>query len=487
MKSLLTLFFLILIGDCSFAQLNFHDLRFLNRKESSVMTEKAFIWSEPGYSWRDCRPADPKSRYSNKQDRIETKQRYEGKTKQVCEARNNTTDLLSSGDVVEVVIGRDGQPIKSAEFEIKHGDETVKESFYKVKSKSGRMGWMSDEQISEPRKMENRDAFDQIPKKEEPCPDEIKSHDANAKAEVQKNWADIKNKMDRDLPLGRFKSRTELDKFMCIYREPTDTDEFMGLLPKFNDAAHEAEKDFGIPVPILQCAMLVESGFVKGATSNKDKKEAKRAKGYAQILAGTVDEIETYSEQEPYDDMLAKYKKKYPRTAITDQKVRLQDDIPSATAAMAIYMRKIYDRDLQACRNCTRNSSMKMSRKDIDLIIAGYSAGPGIIKEIANMSSANLRTTSLLTKETRDYMIRMEKCLEQGKLTSFREDSDEIQKVNKDRQKRIESIQSRSKGKNKPPMTPFEKGEIARLKKLIEMKASPTFARRAEACDASAK
>lgn len=461
--------------------------------ESTVRVESAKIWSRPGYTDEDCRPQNPNSKYRNKSDRDATHLRYEVEGREVCAARDPKTDTIDSGEPVEILT-ENGNLIYSDKFKIYQGNEVVEEIFYKVRTKSGKEGWVSAGEISDPKPKEANWFVEYVIRPDYVnCPERVTSKSGtNAIKTLSKDWAKIKEKIDKDLNITSFKNEEELDRYICMYRKPKDRDAFVRKLHVFTEAANEAEKAFGVPSAFLRCAMLTESQFAPGAESPA------AAKGYTQFLSGTVKEVAVYADRAPYNKMWKDFKSAYPDAEISNEKVRLKDHIASATAAMAIYFRKMFDVDLQnsGCKDCTKDLN-SIKRKDIYMLIAGYNAGPGVMKRISHRNSVDMRTTPPPVEETRNYMMRMERCLTKGHEGNFYESSEKLIDYNKSRKAEINSIKKAQLQRRLSPafkklaakdpnsekqLLAKETARIEELNHLIKIKAGADYAKRSSEC-----
>jgi len=492
MKPLRLLLLLLLIPTLGHAQIlekaaeKIEDFRnSFAQYESSVRVEKAKIWSRPGYTDDDCRPLNPKTaKYRNKSDRDSTHMRFEVEGREVCKAQDPKTDHIESGETIEIVI-ENGNPVFSDKFNIYQQNEIVEEIFYKVRTKSGKVGWISAGEISDPKPKETNWFVENIIRPAYVlCPERINSKSGdNRTKSLMNDWGKIKDKMDQDLNISKFKDRDELDRYICMYRLPKDRNAFVQKLDEFTEAANEAERVFGVPAPFLRCAMLTESQFAPGAESPA------AAKGYTQFLSGTVKEVAVYANRPPYKEMWNRFKHAYPDAAMTNEKVRLKDHIPSATAAMAIYFRKMFDVDMQksGCQDCMKDMK-SIQRKDIYMLIAGYNAGPGVMKYISHRNSVDMRTTPPPVTEARNYMMRMERCLTKGHEGNFYEQTDDLMKLKGSRQaginkiKNTQQLRKLSGKKVKPEILEKENARINELEHLVQVTAGHDYAQRSSEC-----
>ncbi len=425
--------------------------------EAYVRTEKAYVWSEPGWTYQDCQPQDKKdkgpgakTRFTRREEALET-----------CKKREKE-HLLSESDSVEVLTSSakdtKGISIQKPIYEDKRvffSGNWEKIRYYKVriKGKNGAdfEGWMSAEQVTRPEPKE----FPQpvLAKTCKSCGLGNQSTtglpEMKEEARVSRNSLEILQKVP-DLTI---KSDKELDRFACLHRGPVEeNDLFKRLLPEINEATRQAEEAFGIPRALIRCSMLAESGLKAGLTSEAG------AKGYMQVMPSTMSFIERLAKDRslPYGEMLAQMQKKNRRVQLNNRAVREQDNISSAVAAAAFYFRFMFDTELKkviekkSCKDCSGDLG-NLTRKDLYLLAVGYNAGHGLIARIAGKTPSEIRNTKEgpPPSESREYVQRIEKCMGSGWETSFKESEAALNRIERQRETDIRTLKNQVAAKKK--------------------------------------
>jgi hypothetical protein len=450
--------------------------------ESSVVASSN-MWSTPGYSLYDCR-AGEKNFNPRSSGAKEAIARYkEPDVKTMCEKGKG--DHLESGETVDLVDKGDGNPVVVT-LKMKVGSIITERDFYLVKNPStGKQGWMSSEYISEPRRKTFEAPRTPLSRTTGEClPCSSDSKDFEEKVEqLRRDGADLATAVSR-MPFGGMKTEAELDRFACLYRDMSvSADTFAKILPQIQRSAKAAEKAFGIPAPVLRCTMLVESALVASAKSKM------KASGYAGVLDGTIDQLETVSERMPLKENWEKYKKDEPNAAMDRVSVRLRSTVPSSMGAIALYSKHMQiDYIAKSCNDCYMPDG-SLSRKGMYLMIIGYNAGPGLIQKVAHKNPVEMMTSRPPPDETRGYFIKMDRCLQADHEASFVESpkdiADSTAKRKKELQDLIDAQQKRTR--NGSSTTGSEdKVEVrkAYLQKLISMKASKEYELHLKECDA---
>jgi hypothetical protein len=423
---------MLLVADFAFAE--------TTELEAFVSTEKAFIWTQPGYSWADCRPLEPKepeNKFKSKQDETLTMSRFNAGAKRVCQMRDKKRDLLSAGDSVEILT-RNGKMVTESHDIIISG-ELMKKQFYLVNYR-GQMGWMSEDQITEPAPKE----YARPKASKDTCVPGSKS--ANPMKGMAIQIPELQKAIDKHIALGTPKTDREVDRFACLYRSNhIDDDEFPGMYKKFQVSAKQASKAFGIPYGLIMCTMLVESGL------HYNPKEKKEYKGLPQFGSALVSDLNKVKDREPYSQMWGKYQKMNPKVELSDRAVRSSPDPTAPAAAIALaYQWMYWDRIKQSrCKDCSFGS--QINRKELYMLVTGYNWGPYSIGKVAGKSAYEMQSTPPPPKESRDYMVRMEHCLEGGYDQSFRDEAPTkvSGKKSKDKSKTKEKSKSGKKSKAK--------------------------------------
>ncbi len=382
--------------------------------EAFVSTEKAFIWRKPGYSWSDCRPLEPdapSSRFKSAEDEQLTMRRFNSGGREVCLSRDQKKDLLSSGDPVEIVTDKKGKVI-TEDHEIIIGGDLMEKKFYFVQAQ-GREGWMSEDQLTEPAPKEfpREDV-----KKDDPyCPPKSKS--ANQFKGLALQIPELQNAIDEKIALAPPKSDREIDRYMCLYHDGRiKPEQFQDTYKKFQKSAKQASSAFGVPYGLIMCTMLVESGLYY------NPQERKEYKGLSQFGSAFVTDLNKIKTRAPYEDMWEKFQKVAPGAGLSDREIRSSSDPTSPAAAIALAYQWIYwDRMQQVgCKDC--NISPQINRKELYMMVTAYNWGPYSLHKVARRSPMQMRSTPPPPRESRNYMARMENCLERGYDQSFREE-----------------------------------------------------------------
>lgn len=420
-------------------------------KSAYIYAERAYVWSKPGYTWRDCAKLENQSDAFNNMEKLL-------ETKSVCNSRvPDMQHPALAGD--RVFIQPDGKGgLKYETFPVQIGDAVHQKKFYSViydqvdengkpvidsdgKQKTFR-GWMSEDHLTQVRQEEplpkNIEAIDiektdepavadAVPSKkiEPPCPPEnngkpgAKNPIKQAKSQAEQ-MAELANNQSANVAVNAMdKSPMDINRFACLYRDTAISDQaFPAQLTKVSKAASEAAKAFDVPYGVLMCTFLIESGM------HHKPRDRDEYQGYGQFGSGPVEDLRTkVATRDPYARSLASYKSGMSPTgavSFTDQSVRQSEDPRHAMGATAMMMQWIYRDRLKAskCNECSVDD--RMTRRELYLMIAGYNYGPYSIHKYANKTLTEMTTKFPPPKETRNYMTQMDRCMQRGQETKFR-------------------------------------------------------------------
>lgn len=463
-----------------------------------VATSKAFIWNKPGYSWKDCRPEEAQSAYNNDEEKRITLERYNSGGKEICAARNAKTDLFESGETLEIVM-QNGKPVYDETHKVIFSGNLMPKGFYKVKAKNGKVGWVSEDQVTRPHELEVEEV--QTPSKT--CNSFCETAKANQRPakDLNKFKGDFLREVDKQLPFPGSKSEKETDHFACLYRDQRISDEaFKTVFAKTKMAAAEAAKAFKMPYNLVLCTMMTESSLYF------DPKDKDEYRGLSQVGSAFVEDLQKLMKKQPYQSQWTNYQKSNPGVQFTDNAVRNSGDpmAPAVAVAMGlswIYNERFKEKDVK-CTDCSTNG--QFNRKDLYMMITGYNWGPYSLRKVVGRSPASMRNSFPPPKESRDYMSRVENCLAKDHYLNFKEKTYDIEKTNAFRGKQItglalaqkkreremrnpklSSIQREIKRAAHANKTAIEKKKAAQLQKMIDAKASAPYADKIEFCEAN--
>jgi hypothetical protein len=323
---------------------------------------------------------------------------------------------LSSGDQVQVETRSDGTLITQVR-PVRVKGNLLDETFYQV-SVRGQKGWMSAHQLTEPspREFERANYLNLMPKNID-CPTD--KHESSGKLKgLALQIPELQNAIDKNMPLASPKSEREIDRYMCLYHDDRiESEKFLETYKKFQKSAKQASQGFGVPYGMIMCTMLVESGLFY------NPREKKEYKGLPQFGSALVEDLNRVKTRKPFDDMWSQMKKINPQIEISDQAVRSSPDPAGPAAAIALAYQWIYWERLKKvnCKDCS--ISNQLNRKDLYMMVAGYNWGPYSLDKVAHKTASEMRNSPPPPKESRDYMARMENCLEAGYDKSFRDEA----------------------------------------------------------------
>ncbi len=463
-----------------------------------IATSKAFLWGKPGYSWKDCRPEEESSTYNHDDEKRITLERYNSGGKEVCRARNPKTDLFDSGDTLEILM-ENGKPIYDDTHKIIFSGNLMPKGFYKVKAKNGKVGWVSEDQVTRPHELEVEEV--QTPNKT--CNSFCETAKANQRPAKDLNkfkW-DFLREVDKQLPFPGSKNEKETDHFACLYRDNRISDEaFKSVFAKTKAAAAEAAKAFKMPYNLILCTMMTESSLYY------DPKDKDEYRGLSQVGSAFVEDLQKLMRKQPYQSQWNNYKQSNPGVDFTDNAVRNSGDprAPAVAVAMGlswIYNERFKEKDVK-CVDCSTDG--KFNRKDLYMMITGYNWGPYSLKRVVGRSPASMRNSFPPPKESRDYMSRVENCLAKDHYVNFKEKTYDIEKTNAAREKQIQSLHFAQKKREREMQNPRlsrvqldskktahasltlrELKKEAQLQKMINAKASIPYANKIEFCEAN--
>lgn len=388
-------------------------------------------------------------------------------------------EQLDSGDVVDLVLVK-SKPVEKS-ISVGSGKNKKTTLFFQVKNReSGRTGWVVRESLSKtrPRYFESP----RLPIAREKAVTAECREDLAAKLEKTRRDASQLVKAASQIP-SPVKSEKELDRFTCFHRDSSVSfAEFRELLPRIKSSALAAEKAFGVPAPLVRCAMLAESGLVRNAKSKID------AIGLAQVREGTVDMLAGISKRPGFAEALKAYNERVKGNAVIDNRnVRTQSNVVSAVAAMAVYFKYMREEFIEkSCTDCTRADG-GLNRKEAYLLITGYNAGHTVIPKVAQRSTADFFTNG--DPETIKYIHKMDRCLSVGHEKTFVESEADIAATNRKRREEIAELvlnrQKRAQKKGVPVNEDVEAKSLAQQKyveSMIAIRAPLTYEHRLREC-----
>lgn len=499
------------------------------RMEAFVKYKQVYVWPEPGWTSLDCEAPSINDKKWPEREQTLLNMRRE-KAAGVC-AERRADHFLKEAQRVTVLtrdITENGRTFQQAEYEdrpiLYRGHEEIVR-FYKVrikaKNENGELvnydGYVSADLLSDPDPIQTIrpepaeicKECAMLGKKSTQTPNGLpETPELN---EVSSNLLELTDKIeDSSFQDFKVKSADELAMFTCLHRRnsadnhedsPTEVDEFFKRFPQFVKAAEQAEEAFGVPKELVRCSMMAESGLKRRMVSTKG------ARGYAQIMPRTMDDMVAFGQKSPYKEMWDKY-----RSLNKDANFwRMRDDnnIPSATGAMAMYYRWIYDNFLSKivesgqCKDCS-GDLQHMKIKDVMLTTMSYNGGQKLLEAASGRSPAQILRSSDLPSESKDYFKKIETCLQSGALTSFTESPGLLQRINSKRRqevaklkqqiaqrnKAIESLSNTDdgKGKNQARIAKMEEdnrkddARIPELEKLIQLNANTSYGNRIGDC-----
>jgi hypothetical protein len=437
-----------------------------------VTSSKAYVWSKPGWTNRDCEDLS-KSDQGDTRNSKYGQERHE-QAAEICHNRL-PEHLLQETQVIKVLTKEVHNPNGQVTTEPIHEEHNVSRfgrterlRFYKVRLESNPEshfkevyeGWVAADQVTTPEPKE----LPSIPQATE-CVEcsTVGKTVTNGLPEMSKEIEARSNYLEIPRHTGELEMKSEagLAMFTCLHRgnirikgppdTPKETDEFFEKFPEFIESANLAEKAFGMPKELVRCSMLAESGLRKNSRNDRG------AAGYSQIMPDTMAHLQELVKKTPYMEMWNEYKasvSKSPvltekRTEMTNLIVCVQNNIPSSTAAMALYYRWLYDNYVtpaaktSACKNCSIDPH-DLKRKDIDLMLIGYNAGPAFPALFASKVPADILADSRLPAETRKHINEIENCMRKGWDTSFTESDAKLDIINKGRQKKIQILKNQT-------------------------------------------
>lgn len=483
--------------------------------EVYVRSKQAYIWSQPGWTYQDCEalpeqdPAASSKKMSYHEEKLQRERavrrlRHE-QAQASCDARKSQ-HLAFETDIVEAVTRLVTTPNGRVSREPVYKDEKVFRNGYeerlryyqvrlKIKNEDGTtsdyIGWMAADQVSAPAPQEPPPP--EQAKKCEECSTVGRTTttglpEMSTEIVMKQNYLEIAKKVDQDIV---FRSDSDLALFTCLHRGDrvrgaadvqSDVDEFFQRFPEFVRTAKSAEEVFGMPSQIVRCSMLAESGLRKNSRSDAG------AAGYAQIMPETMKHLIEISGKSPYKEMWAQFKQKEKGAALTDLSVRVQNNIASATGAMAMYYRWLFDNYISpeskysTCKDCSTDPA-KMRRKDVNLLGVGFNGGPGYIKPMSSKNPAEFPKSYQIPPETRGYVQKMEKCLGAGsRNTSFTESKENLDSINRKRERDIRDLQKR-----KDSASEEIQSKIRFLKQMQTVDANYSYERRYGDCNERSK
>lgn len=382
--------------------------------EASIYSEKATVWDRPGFSWLDCRPLDPNSKYQSDDDKNKTLERFNTSGQAAC---NGRIDFVNKDQKVKIILDQNGEPA-TLSTEVFNGKEYEEELFYKVRfEKEGKTfdAWVAADQLTRP---EMPDFEADPPQEEKQCEEPKGSTNTSSTPDkIKKSVTDLTEKIEDNTALGPMKSERELDHFMCLYEEANiGNKEYMDdYLKKFKDSSKAAAKASGIPYDVIMCTMLAESGL---QYKRKDKDEYR---GHGQFGSAIIKDLKAAMKDDPYKSIWDDFHKVMPNVNFNNASIRKSSDPSATAAAIAIDYRWIYEDRIsrESCRDCSKN--LKLNRKDLYLMIIGYNYSPYQINQLADRSPASLRTKgSKPPRETKNYMTMMDRCLSKSQFEQYR-------------------------------------------------------------------
>jgi hypothetical protein len=89
-----------------------------------------------------------KPHYISVKDEEFSLKKYAEGGKEVCDSRKTDTDLFESGEQFEVI------EVFKEKHDIIISGEMIPKGFYKVKAKNGKIGWVSEDQVTRPHALE---------------------------------------------------------------------------------------------------------------------------------------------------------------------------------------------------------------------------------------------------------------------------------------------------------------------------------------------
>jgi hypothetical protein len=499
------------------------------RMEAFVKYKQVYVWPVPGWTSLDCEaPSINDKKWPEREQTLLNLRREQAAS--ICANRKSDYFLKEAQRVTVLTreIHDNGRTYQQAEYEdrpiLYRGHEEVVR-FYKVrikaKNENGEIvdydGYVSADLLSDPDLVPNArpepakfcKECAMVGKKSTQTPGGLpETPELN---EVASNILELTDKIeDSNFQDFKVKSADELAMFTCLHRRntaddradgPKDVDEFFRRFPQFVKAAEQAEEAFGVPKELVRCSMMAESGLKRRMVSKKG------ARGYAQIMPHTMDDMVAFGQKSPYKEMWEKLKSLNKDANLW----RMRDDnnIPSATAAMAMYYRWIYDnfhlKSVQGgqCKDCS-GDLQHMKIKDVILLTMSYNGGQKLLELANGRSPAEILRSPDLPGESKDYFKKIETCLRSGAITSFTESPGELQKINGKRNEEIKKLQQQiaqrtktiamlestdnGQGKNQTKIADLEaanrkdEARIPELEKLIQLKANISYGNRIDDC-----
>lgn len=393
-------------------------------QQAYVSDKSAYVWSVPGFSWKECRCENSDACFPTNEDLRLSLERYSHGGAEACQSRG---PLLEAGDELEVLTNDKGKPI-TADKDLIFSGKLVPKKFYKVKvkGKNGKsfIGWISEHQITSPSDQKEAEKEEPEVADSKPCPP-VKSKNTNSPKELGTFVKKMRDDISSKIELGPTKSDSEVDRFMCLYRNASiNENEFSGLLKKFKKAAKDAESAFQVPYSMTMCTLLVESGLKHNPNENDEYTS------YGQFGSLLVEDLQKKVASRPYSAMWNQYKSRNPSAEFTDRAIRKDGSPESATAGVAMALRWIYGERFKdvGCKDCSthkmddpRAAPMKdLNRKDLYMMVAGYNFTPYSLSKLKGKTPAALLTSYPPPKETRNYMTQMDRCMEKGQEEQLR-------------------------------------------------------------------
>lgn len=435
---------------------------------------------------------DPNSTYGSQLEQTLTELRYGAGANEICQQR---TDFPESGTQIAIIADNKGEMI-SQEHDILFGETTIKKKFYRVwfRNAEGKevKGWISEDQLSKPTTYKEDTTVKPDPPpivqpKEPECPP-VGSNASNGVPEVKKQVEVItKNvvipategagrKIDHSAKnLSEFKSDSEIDRYMCLYRSGHDEASFKKQLARFKKSAKAAEESFGVPYALSMCFALTESSL---------KFESKgEYRGYGQFGSARVEDLKKALDISPYNQMWSNYRRQTDAPAFSDNAIRSVDSPEASIGAISFALRQMYGSLFKnKCADCSsatgdpKTANMKnINRKDLYLMIGGYNFTPSQIGKMGSRTTAGLASSFPPPEESRNYMKQMDNCLSKGEELRFRDASSEA--ANARRRRDIAKI-NKKKAKSTAEMA-----RVKALQDLIAVNASGEYEDRVNECN----
>jgi hypothetical protein len=416
-------------------------------REFTVFTGQASLWQRPGLTYKDCIGFDNinsltetlsqgKKLTSEEQARIDFCQVFEEGNPQ-RPLGENTRLIMKGGDRVLVSVDEKGEPTryideKNGEFIRVHYPITDP-----VTGKiSYRSGWVEAGHMS---KIVDRKAEEEVSRTAEPDAPSVEPPAEPSECSLNRNEAehcraaanDIQNhlaKQPETVPtdLGSFKSGNQLRNYLCIYRDfNISIAEFQKKLPNLEKAATAAETAFGIPKEMSMCTMLVEGGLYHHP---EDKDLYQGALQFGEPIVRQLFNEEINAGGSFHQRWKTYQKLTQASTGVraewTDNNIRKSSSMIHVTGAAGLMMRWIYEERINGCKDCSKRrpkpESEKLNRRDMYMMIAGFNWSPYRLEEIYNKPLWAIKHKFPPPRETRNYILAMERCMDPNQYALFR-------------------------------------------------------------------